>query len=121
MRYRVPPSALVMSLAASRMRSSKRVISRSLESEAPISLSCSRRLNKSSTESILTPLRLRFEQDLQHGLQSARHAGLETTGQDAGGILAPGLRRCRLVAPGQQLQLQRAPGVKMFGRRWYLS
>src|SRR5512134_469991 len=47
-RYSVPPSARVIDFAAVRIVSSRRLMSRSAESEAPIALSCSRRWTRSS-------------------------------------------------------------------------
>src|SRR3984957_1431684 len=46
-RYRVPPSALVIVFIAIRMFSSRRLMSRSLDSDMPISLSWSRRASSS--------------------------------------------------------------------------
>ena len=47
-RYSVPPSAFVMFFAATRIVSSSRSMSVSLDSATPMSLSCSRRRNRSA-------------------------------------------------------------------------
>src|SRR5882762_3910823 len=53
--YKVPPSARVIALAAMRIFSSRWPVSFSWDSAAPISLSCSRRRNRSSTVSKNNP------------------------------------------------------------------
>ncbi len=47
-RYSVPPSALVMFFAATRIVSSNRLMSVCLESATPMSFNCSRRRNRSA-------------------------------------------------------------------------